>query len=87
MKCLDARCGISWLGLILGLLMASIVWPSRADANPWDDATNAATKERFIPVELWTGGEWNGRRELETPKIEGNYRHNNSAYSIKGPTE
>jgi hypothetical protein len=78
--------GIISGGLIMGLL-ASIYVPSTADANPWDNATNGETKERFIPVELWAGAEWNGRRELETPKVDGKYRHNHSAYSIKGPTE
>lgn len=58
-----------------------------ADVNPWDGATNFETKERFIPVELWSGAEWSGRRELEMPKVDGKYRHRTSAYSIKGPTE
>ena len=79
------------LGIIsTGLIMALLAWISvlcAADANPWDTATNVETKERFIPVELWAGAEWNGRRELEMPKVDGRYRHNHAAYSIKGPTE
>ena len=78
--------GIIGGGLIMALL-ASVSVTSPAEANPWDDATNMETKERFIPVELWTGAEWNGRRELEMPKVDGHYRHNKAAYSIKGPTE
>jgi hypothetical protein len=58
-----------------------------ADPNPWDDATNFAARERFIPVELWAGGAWNGRRELAMPKVDGHYRHNKATYSIKGPIE
>jgi len=78
--------GVISSGFIIGLLL---VMPLRsvADANPWDNATNLETKERFIPVELWAGAEWNGRRDLEMPKVDGKYRHNHSAYSIKGPTE
>ncbi len=30
----------------------------------WDKAYDSSTKERFIPVELFTGGEWDGKREL-----------------------
>jgi len=78
--------------LILAAVAIAISGPSSsridaADVNPWDGATNFETKERFIPVELWSGGEWNGRRELEMPKVDGNYRHRTSAYAIKGPTE
>ena len=52
--------GIISGGLILGLLV-SITVTFTAAANPWDNATNVETKERFIPVELWTGAEWDGR--------------------------
>ena len=30
----------------------------------WDKAYNSSTKERFIPVELFTGGKWDGKHEL-----------------------
>jgi len=30
----------------------------------WDEAYNGSTKERFIPVELFTGGKWDGKHEL-----------------------
>jgi hypothetical protein len=82
---------IRWVLLIVvaTVVLAGSVPPAIAAVAPnsWDDATNFETKERFIPVELWAGAEWNGRRELEMPKVDGNYRHNKSAYSIKGPTE
>ncbi len=32
--------------------------------DAWDNAYNSTTKERFIPVELFTGGEWDGKHEL-----------------------
>ncbi len=34
------------------------------EKNPWDQAYNSATKERFIPVELFTGAQWDGKHEL-----------------------
>jgi hypothetical protein len=82
---------IRWALLIVvaTVVPAASVSPAVAAVagNSWDGAINFETKERFIPVELWAGAEWNGRRELEMPKVDGNYRHNKSAYSIKGPTE
>ena len=35
-----------------------------ADLSKWAASYDANTKTRFIPVELWTGGEWDGSREL-----------------------
>lgn len=32
--------------------------------NYWNDAYNAETKQRFIPVELFTGVEWDGKHQL-----------------------
>jgi hypothetical protein len=57
------------------------------DLNVWEIATNLETKERYIPVELWSGAEWDGNQELKMAKVNGNYRYRTSAYSIKGPTE
>jgi hypothetical protein len=81
---------IRWALIVVAtVVLAASVSPAVAAVagNSWDGAINFETKERFIPVELWAGAEWNGRRELEMPKVDGNYRHNKSAYSIKGPTE
>ncbi|MCH2056415.1 MAG: hypothetical protein MK214_07340 [Thalassotalea sp.] len=33
-------------------------------ANVWNKANNAETKQRFIPVELFTGAQWDGKHEL-----------------------
>ncbi|MBT5073394.1 MAG: hypothetical protein HOM63_06700 [Kordiimonadaceae bacterium] len=30
----------------------------------WDKAYNSSTKERFFPLELFTGGKWDGKHEL-----------------------
>jgi len=35
----------------------------------WDEAYNSSTKERFIPVELFTGGKWDGKHELILKEI------------------
>src|SRR5450830_968384 len=36
-----------------------------ADQNVWDAAYDAGAKTRYIPVELWTGSQWDGSRELK----------------------
>jgi hypothetical protein len=57
-----------------------------AGANVWETSINPQTKERYIPVELWAGAEWDGNRELKTPKADFTFRHR-SQYQIKGPME
>jgi hypothetical protein len=51
------------------LLLALIVLVAQAShagekSTVWDSAYDPATRKRFIPVELWTGGEWDGSRVL-----------------------
>ena len=46
------------------LLLATASWARAADPSPWDRAYDAATGARFIPVELWTGGAWDGTHAL-----------------------
>lgn len=83
---------LNWLKMSLpGLL---IIWvPSLSalalafDMKAWEGSINSATKERYIPVELWAGAEWDGKKELRMPKVDGTYRHRNASYQIKGPTE
>ena len=55
------RCGIA-AGVML--LLAGAGWARAADLSPWDRAYDPATGVRFIPVELWTGGEWDGSHIL-----------------------
>jgi len=51
------------LGCLVGL---SPFVAAQADDRPaWDAAYDAAAGTRFIPIELWTGAEWNGGRALE----------------------
>lgn len=39
------------------------------EKDSWDKAYNSLTKERFIPVELFTGGKWNGEHELKLNEV------------------
>ena len=75
--------------IVLGVMAVASMCVNRAGAsanvNPWDGATDVERKVRFIPLELWTGAEWHGGRGLEMIAVDGHYRHNKSAYSIKGP--
>lgn len=48
--------------LLIFLVCLSTI--SQADDSVWAAAYNPATGERFIPVELWTGGDWDGKHEI-----------------------
>jgi hypothetical protein len=50
----------------------------------WEASINPQSKERYIPVELWAGADWDGKRELKMPPVDGTYRHRTSTYYIKG---
>lgn len=39
-------------------------WSALAQGSPWDEAFDQASGTRFIPIELWTGGAWDGNRDL-----------------------
>jgi hypothetical protein len=70
------------------LLAAGLNMSARAaDADPWQPSIDAAKKERFIPVELWTGAQWDGGRELAMKSVDGTYNHRKTVYLIKGPVE
>ncbi|HEY1267681.1 MAG TPA: hypothetical protein VGH16_10525 [Candidatus Binatia bacterium] len=57
-----------------------------ADETVWDKSYDAAAKERFIPVELWTGAEWDGARELKMTRAETRFGDRGQK-DIKGPVE
>ena len=57
------------------------------ESSIWEASINSQTKERFIPVELWTGANWSGQRDLKMAPVDGTYRHRTSTYYIKGPLE
>lgn len=48
----------------LAVLPAQPTPNSPHEKNAWDTAYNRDTKKRFIPVELFTGGQWDGKHEL-----------------------
>jgi hypothetical protein len=58
-----------------------------AQADPWQASIDAAKKERFIPVELWTGAQWDGGRELAMKGVDATYGYRKIVYLIKGPVE
>ena len=51
--------------LVLLALLACVDPIHGADLSKWAASYDPATKVRFIPVELWTGAEWDGGRELQ----------------------
>lgn len=56
--------------LFLFLSISSIIHGQHnSKKSPWDNAYNSTTKQRFIPVELFTGATWNGKHELLLKKI------------------
>ena len=80
-----------WLNISLPLLLISVTALApcplvAADFNVWEASINSQTKERFIPVEVWTGTEWDGKKELKMPRVDGTYRHRTATYYIRGPT-
>ena len=53
--------------LFFMLLSTSLMTSSYSLAdqtNSWNNAYNTETKKRFIPVELFTGANWNGKHQL-----------------------
>jgi hypothetical protein len=56
------------------------------DAAVWKQSIQG--KKRFIPIELWAGVQWDGRKELAMPSVDAEYSHinkPNSKYRITGP--
>ena len=85
-----------YLNVLLATLLTVSTFTSAnvvaQDKNVWDKAYNNSTKERFIPVELFTGGQWDGKHELVLKEatttscaaINGNKRRCDN-YDITGP--
>jgi hypothetical protein len=46
------------------ILLATAFAAHAAEPSPWARAYDPATGTRFIPVELWTGGEWDGTHAI-----------------------
>lgn len=67
-----------------GLLLAG---PGGADDwSKWKSAYDPRTRTRFIPVELWTGGEWDGERVIRMPKADLVFGRRGEK-SVRGPVE
>ena len=56
------------------------------EQNVWDNSIDQQTKERYIPVELGTGVQWDGNKRIENAEGRFHFRHR-SRYEIKGPIE
>lgn len=74
------------IGVTLFLLAASAASWS-ADVDHWRASVDSAKKERFIPVELWTGAQWDGGRDLAMKSVDATYNHRKTVFHIKGPLE
>jgi hypothetical protein len=71
----------------LGLfLTAAVAQRATPDHSPLDSSIDAVSQARFIPIELWTGMEWDGKRELQTTKAETRFGDRLNK-DIKGPME
>lgn len=55
-----------------------------ADFTKWAASYDPTTKSRFIPIELWTGGEWDGSRELRMTPADLSFGKRGEK-SIRGP--
>ena len=74
--------------LFAGVIALASVCAAEIDPKAWERSTNPETKERYIPVELWAGTDWDGKRELKMPKVDATYTHPpRTQYQIKGPVE
>ena len=78
---------ISFAGFLAGVMSLTSAPAVAADIKVWEESVNRETKERYIPVELWAGAEWDGQKELKMPQVDGTYRHRKATYQIKGPME
>lgn len=54
----------SALAALAALTTGYGAWSAFAQGSPWDAAFDQASATRFIPVELWTGSDWDGNRDL-----------------------
>jgi hypothetical protein len=87
MSVLVNRLNTSLALLLMVLTAVAATSVSPADMKAWELSINSQTKERYIPVELWAGADWDGKFELKMLPVDGTYRHRTATYYIKGPTE
>ena len=74
-----SKVGMTLMVSLLGVSCAAPIgnWPASYDSN---------TGARFIPVELWTGAEWDGKRVITLSKADLEFGPAN-AKNITGPFE
>jgi hypothetical protein len=78
---------MAWWHLSGLLVMQVLVGASHgADESKWAASYDPTAKTRFIPVELWTGGEWDGSRELRMTPASLSFGKRGEK-SIRGPVE
>jgi hypothetical protein len=79
-----------WVKLAVGLLVLGATplitaGPSEAlDLAKWAASHDPITQTRFIPIELWTGAEWDGTRELTLSRASLSFGKRNEK-RITGP--
>ena len=72
---------------VLGILLAAGLGAGApVDQSPWDSSIDAVSQARFIAVELWTGAEWDGKKELKMSNAETRFGDRLNK-DIKGPIE
>ena len=69
--------------LLAWLAMASSA-SQAAEPNPWDASFDSASGRRFLPIELWTGGNWDGLHQLRMTPAKLYFGKRNEK-SIVGP--
>lgn len=77
---------VCFAALLAGAVALVSASAAGLDTKAWEGSTNPETRERYVPVELWAGAEWDGKKELKMPRVDGTYMHR-SRYEIRGPKE
>jgi hypothetical protein len=54
-------CAMAIFAALLSIAASAVI---AAEFDPWAAAYDSDGQRRFIPVELWTGGAWNGNHDL-----------------------
>jgi hypothetical protein len=53
-----------WLAGVVTCTLVAVGAADAIDLSKWAASYDPVAKTRFIPIELWTGGEWDGSAEL-----------------------
>jgi len=61
---------IGRLAIVVTLALLAVAPARASEPTVWDRAFDAATGVRFIPVELWTGADWDGSHEIRMRQAE-----------------